>query len=142
MHWLVYAFGITIGAACIHIFAKSQSLEILPIPAMFVGSFAFFAFSALLFFGSGQSVGTLSVLPSKAIYMALATGFFISITHFCVFFMYNANAPLTIAVPIVRMGAVLVAVTVGLLVFKEQLSPQKMFGIVLACISIFFMTRK
>lgn len=56
-------------------------------------------------------------------------------------YMYKSEAPLSLAVPIVRMGAAVIAATVGILFFQERILAIHMLGIALSIVAVILMTR-
>lgn len=140
MSWLIYALLVCFGAAGIHIFSKLSKGLIEPTLGVFVAMIAAFVFAAIFYVLRGQFAGLSEAQFSGWVYSALV-GVCVAIAHLAIFYMYNAQAPLSVAVPIVRMGAVAVVLVVGMLLLGEQLKPINFVGILLALGALVLMTR-
>ncbi|MEZ5919696.1 MAG: EamA family transporter [Alphaproteobacteria bacterium] len=144
MSWVLYACIVVLGAAGIHIFSKISQPFITVYPALLVATASAFVSAGIaagvfvLFRGGFSTIGVIQ--PAGLLYAALV-GVCITVAHLAIFYMYGANAPLSIAMPIVRMGAVVLAVFAGVLFFREQLTFINYAGIGLAILAVILMAR-
>ncbi len=77
----------------------------------------------------------------KAVIYSMIAGIIIGVINIAIFYMYRAGAPISVALPVTRIGVVVLAIIAGFVIFSETLSPTKMVGIALSFLSIFLMTR-
>jgi drug/metabolite transporter (DMT)-like permease len=76
------------------------------------------------------------VLPMRNIVLGLLIGLCISLNNTSTAFMFDVDAPLSVAMPVLNTGIVLLSVLYGLTFFREKLQIQQVAGIVLAIIGI------
>lgn len=140
MSWLVYALMVCVGAAGIHVFSKLSNGLIGTNLGLVVAMGAAFLSAAVFYIVRGQYAGLQEAQPLGWVYAALV-GVCVAVAHLAIFYMYSAQAPLSIAVPIVRMGAVVIVLLVGMLLLGEQLKPVNFAGIRLAVLAVILMSR-
>ncbi|MBX2834149.1 MAG: EamA family transporter [Micavibrio sp.] len=140
MSWLIYAGIVVIGAAGIHIFAKLTGKHVDGDYAVLISTASAFL-TASCYFLIKRGLPDFSNLSLKAWGLAAAVGASITVAHVAIFYMYNANGPISIAMPIVRMGPVVIAVLFGVMILGEPMKIVHLVGILMAGVSIFLLTR-
>ncbi len=68
---------------------------------------------------------------------SIAVGICFSIFTGLMFLLFSQGVNLSIGSPIVRMGGIVLAATLGIVVFRERLNLQYVIGFVLAAVGIF-----
>ncbi|MCB1782902.1 MAG: hypothetical protein KDI13_02810 [Alphaproteobacteria bacterium] len=144
MIWLAYAGLVVIGAVGIHIFGKLGAGILDPFLALTIALGSAFAISLATLTATGKlspsSIQAQTFSP-KGVLIAAAMGIAIAFAHGAILYMYRADAPLSLAVPIVRMGAAVIAVILGVLFFQERLSITHTIGIAMSIAAVILITR-
>lgn len=140
MHWLVYAFIVIFGAAGMHVFSRMAKGLVHPVTAALIASAVFLCSAAVIFMFSGEARLQISEISSGGLMAALLMGVSLSAVNLALFYVYHAGAPLSMAVPLIRVSAAVLGVFAGLLFFAEQLSLVQAFGVGLALTGIVVMS--
>lgn len=142
MHWLVYASIIIVSSSAFHVFSKFAENKIDPSVAVLFVQGAGFLASIALFFLFNHGTGKEMNIQTSGIIFAIISGTVISFSNFAVFAMYNAGAPMSIAVPLTRTAVVICSVIFGILLFRENIDLTRSIGILLGIASIYCMVKK
>lgn len=138
--WMTSALVVITTALGLHVFSRySKSFTDPYLAGVIAHGVAFLVVILIYAYFSGFA------LPSKSTFKdyipVILTGICLGVANLFVIVMYAQNAPLSVALPLVRFTPVVLGVIFGLMMFGEILTISKAIGIVLACISIFMIMR-
>jgi drug/metabolite transporter (DMT)-like permease len=68
---------------------------------------------------------------------ALGVGVAFSSVTVCLYRTFEANAPISVAMPLIRLSGLFLVVLLGLVILREPLSLRYIVGLVLACIGLY-----
>lgn len=68
---------------------------------------------------------------------ALGVGVAFSTVTVCLYKTFEANAPISVAMPLIRLSGLFLVVLLGLVILREPLSLRYIVGLVLACIGLY-----
>ena len=145
MHWLFYVALLIAGSTLFHIFSKFSNTKADPILGFVVMQGAAFLAALFIFFIYRLLKPENLMFANfelSSLHFAIMAGIAIGLTNCAVFLMYNAAAPISIAVPLTRTGVVVGAVMAGLILFGETLGWVRSAGILLAVFSSYLMMYK
>jgi drug/metabolite transporter (DMT)-like permease len=80
-------------------------------------------------------------LPALIIGVGLLAGVFVGLLDLGFLMMFRRGAPVSLAVPLVRISSILISALVGVVFYTENLNATKMLGIILACLAVYLLTR-
>ena len=86
--------------------------------------------------------GTSLQLPGKTIGLACLAGCSVALLDMGFIFMFRKGAPVSVAMPIFRVVGLMIAAVIGYGFFKEQITPLKLIGILLACVAVYLLSSK
>ncbi len=81
-------------------------------------------------------------VTQDGILWSIGTGVAFSVFTGMVFFIFSAGVNLSIGSPVIRMGGIVLAATLGIVVFREGINWQYIIGFVLAAIGIFLVVTR
>ena len=140
MHWLAFAVLTASSYGVYNFFVKISANKLSPtIAIMFLTGTAFLvaAISTMFLKLTGQN---LTITKNVIIYPILA-GLFAGVAEIFYLLMYSKNAPLSIGLPLVMSGTIIVAVFLGIIFLKEDLNAVKFIGILITIIGLIVLTR-
>lgn len=70
---------------------------------------------------------------------AVGVGVMFAVVTFCMYAAFGAGAPVSLASPLIRLGGLLVASVIGILIWSEPANLRYAAGVVLVCAGIFLM---
>jgi drug/metabolite transporter (DMT)-like permease len=82
------------------------------------------------------------VITQNGVLWAAATGLAFGIFTGLMFLLFSQGVDLSIGTPVVRMGGIVVAATLGVLIFREGLNWQYIIGFLLAAIGIYLVATR
>lgn len=88
-----------------------------------------------------EAQGGLQV-TQEGVLWSIGTGIAFSVFTGMIFFVFSAGVNLSIGSPVIRMGGIVIAATLGILVFREGINWQYVIGFVLAAIGIFLVVTR
>ena len=74
--------------------------------------------------------------------LAIMAGFSVMFLDLAFIFMFRKGATVAVSMQLFRVISIILSVTIGFLLFSEQLNPVKMAGILLACIAVYLLNSK
>jgi uncharacterized membrane protein len=137
--WIIYAFIVMVGAVGIHLFSKLSMAYVDPLFLIVIMSAMFFL-AALVVYAVSENKLDVSSIPLKGWGFSVLAGLCIAGANIAVIYMYKHQAPISLALPLTRVGGAMLAVLAGVLIFAEGLTVVKSAGIGLALVSIILMT--
>lgn len=140
MQWIPYAILAATSYGFYNFFVKMSAGKLSPtIAIMFLTGTAFIiaTISTLVLKVSGQNL----IIARNAILFPILAGLFAGIAEIFYLIMYSKEAPLSIGLPLIMGGTMLVAIILGLVVLKEGFNTAKTAGIILVFIGIIFLSR-
>ncbi len=78
----------------------------------------------------------------EGVLWSISTGIAFGIFTGVLFLMFNAGVNLSIGSPVVRMGGIVLAATLGVIVFREGMNLQYLMGFALAAIGIYLVVTR
>ena len=68
---------------------------------------------------------------------AVGVGVAFSSVTVCLYRTFEANAPISVAMPLIRLGGLFLAILLGLVILREPLSLRYVIGVLLACAGLY-----
>ena len=138
MNWVFYTLGAALALAVADVFVKLAAGKITNSMAMLLyGSVPFLV--GVLWTVWDRVHGTTGTNHPVAIGFGLGVGVTYTLVTICLYLAFQAGAPISIASPVVRLGGLIVASAVGVLLWKEPLSGRYLAGLALACAGLYLM---
>ena len=81
-------------------------------------------------------------VSNEGIFWSIATGVWFSIFTGLLFIIFSQGVNLSIGSPVVRMGGIVLAATLGIIVFREGINLQYIIGFILAAVGIFLVVTR
>ena len=81
-------------------------------------------------------------VSNEGIFWSIATGVWFSIFTGLMFIIFSQGVNLSIGSPVVRMGGIVLAATLGIIIFREGINLQYIIGFVLAAVGIFLVVTR
>ncbi len=82
------------------------------------------------------------MLTRDGVLWAIVTGLAFGVFTGVLFLLFSQGVNLSIGTPVIRMGGIILAATLGILVFREGLNWQYVIGFILATIGIFLVVTR
>ncbi len=82
------------------------------------------------------------MLTRDGVIWSIITGLAFGVFTGLLFLLFSQGINLSIGTPVIRMGGILIAATLGILVFREGLNLQYLVGFILAVIGIFLVVTR
>jgi uncharacterized membrane protein len=73
---------------------------------------------------------------------ALGVGVAFSSVTVCLYRTFEANAPISVAMPLIRLGGLFLAILLGLVILREPFSLRYVIGMILACLGLYLVVTK
>ena len=140
MHWLIYACILISSAVGIHVFSKLSKGLIDPVFAMAMTGVLYVLTAGVTFFLSDWR-GFIEQTSLRGLAFGGLVALSIVVANFAVIFMYRSDAPISVAMPVTRFSAALIAVLIGVFIWREPFSLQKAMGFGLAVFGIFLLVK-
>jgi transporter family protein len=136
MKWFVFASVAIVSVASADFFIKLAAGKLSNSIAMFIYGVCTFIF------GSGwvlwqRTNGILQFAQPGGIWAAIGVGIAFSAATLSIYATFGAGAPISLASPAIRLGALLLASIIGLTVFSEPLTWRYAIGMFLAITGIY-----
>ncbi len=135
MHWSFFTAIVVVSATGIHFFSKLAKGTIDPLVALSITTGSAFLL-ALCFLPAVQGDISKNLYFGKGPMLYMLVGFCITLAHLGIFYMFRADAPMSLATPIARFLPAILAVILGVAFFQETLKPTQIFGLVLAVVAV------
>lgn len=138
MNWVIYASGAALALAVADVFVKLASGRIPNSLALLLyGTVPFLIGTIWVLVERGK--GAPFIIQPPAIIYGIGVGVTYTLVTICLYLAFQAGAPLSLASPLVRLGGLVVASAVGILLWKEPLTARYLAGLVLACAGLYLM---
>ena len=82
------------------------------------------------------------VITSQGLFWAVATGLSFGVFTGLMFLLFSQGVDLSIGTPVIRMGGIVLAATLGIVILREGLNWQYVMGFVLATAGIFLVATR
>ena len=135
MHWSFFTAIVVVSATGIHFFSKLAKGTIDPLVALTITTGSAFLL-ALCFLPAVQGEISKSLHFGKGPLLYMLVGFCITLAHLGIFYMFRADAPMSLATPIARFLPAILAVILGVAFFQETLKPTQIAGLLLAVVAV------
>jgi len=138
MNWILYAAGAALALAAADVCVKLAAGR-LPnsLGMLLYGSVAFA--TGLIWYGVDRVRGEPARVHLDGVLYALCVGVTFTLVTFGMYAAFRAGAPLSLASPLVRLGGLLAASVVGVMVWKEPVNARYVCGVVLAFAGLYLM---
>jgi drug/metabolite transporter (DMT)-like permease len=73
---------------------------------------------------------------------AVGVGVAFSSVTICLYKTFEASAPISVALPLIRLSGLFLAILLGLIILREPLSLRYLIGIVLACAGLYLVVTR
>jgi bacterial/archaeal transporter family protein len=73
---------------------------------------------------------------------ALGVGVAFSGVTVCLYKTFEADAPISVAMPLIRLSGLFLAILLGIVILREPLSLRYVIGMILACIGLYLVVTK
>jgi uncharacterized membrane protein len=136
MKWIPFAFSAMTAVAAADFFIKLAAGKLSNSLAMLIYG------SCTFLFGLGwvvwqRTAGTPQYAQPPGVLAAIGVGMAFSAATLSIYLTFGAGAPISLASPTIRLGALLLASLVGLTFFQEPLTGRYVLGLVLAVSGIY-----
>jgi uncharacterized membrane protein len=136
MKWLPFALAAMAAVASADFFIKLAAGKLSNSVAMLIYG------TCTFLFGLGwviwqRTVGVPQFAQTSGFLAAIGVGLAFSAATLLIYLTFGAGAPISLASPTIRLGALLLASLIGLTFFEEPLTWQYLVGIVLAVSGIY-----
>lgn len=134
MNWVIYAL-VAIGLMGVSdLFRKLASGLKDPIFANFIFQIAAFFISTLMFIATRRVVN-----DPKGIVYALIGGILIALFTTFSFKALSTGPGVSVVMPVLRIGGVVLVAILGVIILKEKLTLQTMFGLIFSAVGIYLL---
>lgn len=138
VNWVIYASGAALALAVADVMVKLAAGRIPNSLALLLYGTVPFVTGAMWFLVD-RSKGTQFAIYQPAIVYGIGVGVTYTLVTICLYVAFQAGAPISLASPLVRLGGLVVASAVGVLLWKEPLTARYLLGLVLACAGLYLM---
>lgn len=135
MYWLV---AVMVCSLLYNVSLKLASGQV-PVWGYMMLSSAFMAAAALSFYYLEPSSANWEWLQGQSLVYALAAGLVLALLELSMFAMYGAGAPVALARALTASVSMVALLVVGVLFFKESLSPVQSLGVFVALAGVVMM---
>jgi bacterial/archaeal transporter family protein len=73
---------------------------------------------------------------------ALGVGVAFSTVTVCLYRTFEANAPISVAMPLIRLSGLFLAILLGIVILREPISLRYVIGLLLACIGLYLVVTR
>lgn len=141
MKWIPFAFAAMASVAAADIFIKLAAGKLSNSVAILIYG------SCTFLFGLGwvlwqRAAGVPQFAQTQGILAAIGVGIAFSAATLTIYLTFGAGAPISLASPTIRLGALLLASLVGLTLFREPLTWQYVIGMILAISGIYLIVTR
>ncbi len=81
-------------------------------------------------------------ITNEGIFWSIMTGIAFSLFTGLLFVIFSQGVNLSIGSPVIRMGGIVIAATLGIIVFREGINLQYIIGFLLAAVGIFLVVTR
>lgn len=136
MKWIPFAFGAMAAVASADFFIKLAAGKLSNSVAMLIYGTCTFLFG-LGWVTWQRTTGVPQFVQLPGVLAALGVGLAFSGATLFIYLTFGAGAPISLASPAIRLGALLLASLIGLTLFQEPLTWRYVVGMVLAVSGIY-----
>ena len=138
VNWVFYTMGAALALAVADVLVKLAAGRIPNSLAMLLYGTVPFLVGVIWTIYDRVKGTTMEVQPPAVIYGA-GVGVTYTLVTICLYLAFQSGAPISLASPLVRLGGLIVASAVGVLLWKEPLSGRYLAGAGLACLGLYLM---
>ena len=141
MTWMVYAMGTAVALAIADVCVKlaagklSNSLALLIYASVSV-------ISALIWIVWQRLHGDTLFAQPGGVAAAIGVGVAFGLVTIGLYATFGAGAPVSLGSPVIRLGGLLLASALGIVLLREPLSLRYMLGVLLACAGIYLIVTR
>ena len=137
MDWFIYAVLMSFSASTFVLAMRAITPQTNPFLFMAMAGSLATILVAIYCYGADVSLA----LPQPIIGVGLLAGVFVGLLDLGFLMMFRRGAPVSFAVPLVRISSILISALVGVVFYAENLNATKILGIILACLAVYLLTR-
>lgn len=138
VNWVIYTLGAALALAVADVLVKLAAGRIPNSLALLLyGTVPFLV--GVVWTVVDRAKGTEFAVHPPAVAFGIGVGITYTLVTVCLYLAFQAGAPISIASPVVRLGGLIVASAVGVLLWKEPLSGRYLAGLALAGAGLYLM---
>ena len=141
MHWIQYALLTSLALASADFFVKLASGRLSNSLAVLLYGCCTFTIG-LTWVLLEKTRGIPLFFQISGFLAAIGVGISFSGVTLGLYATFGANAPVSVAVPVIRLGGVLLVSLAGIILLKEPISRQYVIGIVLICCGMYLIIKR
>lgn len=139
--WIIYPIGAAVSLAAADFFLKLSSSRISSNLVAFVYSLCTIVLPTILLFVA-RARGEAITFTREGLVFALLMGIAFSAVVVFLNLTFASGVNLSVGTPAIRMAGIIIASSLGILVFREEVSWRYFWGFVLALLGIYFIITK
>lgn len=140
MNWMVYGAMAAVALAAADVMVKLASGKLPSSLGMLLYGSVPFAIG-LVWFASDKIRGVPMTIQPAGIGYGLGVGVGFALVTVGLYAAFNAGAPISTLSPVIRVGGLVLAAVTGILIWKETVTAQYLFGIALSLVGIYLMIK-
>tara|TARA_B000000460_G_scaffold234815_1_gene195563 strand:- start:399 stop:824 length:426 start_codon:yes stop_codon:yes gene_type:complete len=141
MHWIQYALLTSLALASADFFVKLASGKLSNSLAVLLYGCCTFI-TGLTWVLLEKAKGIPQFFQMSGFLAAIGVGISFSGVTLGLYTTFGANAPISVAVPAIRLGGVLLVSLAGIILLKEPISLEYVIGVVLVCCGMYLIIKK
>lgn len=140
MNWMVYGAVAAVALAAADVMVKLASGKLPSSLGMLLyGSVPFVV--GLAWYAVDKMRGVPMTIQPAGIAYGLGVGIGFALVTLCLYAAFNAGAPLSALSPVIRVGGLVLAALVGVLLLKETVTARYLIGVALSLIGIYLIVK-
>ena len=138
MSWMGYIVGAALALAAADLLVKAAAGKLPNSLGMLLYASVPFAVGCVWWLIDRRNV-EVGAITTKGVIYAIGVGVMFATVTFCMYAAFRAAAPISLASPLMRLGGLVVAGLVGLVIWKEPVSARYFVGLLLVGAGVFLM---
>ena len=135
-NWIVIAIGTIMFLAGADVFVKLASGKLSnSLGVLIFGTCTFLVGLTWVLWQRYQGIP--QFIEPRGALAAVGVGIFFSFVTLGLYLTFSAGAPISLASPFIRLGGLLLASVIGLVLWQEPLNGRYVLGMLLACIGVY-----
>lgn len=141
MNWVIYGIIAAVALAAADVLVKVAAGKLPSSLGMLLYGVVPFLAGLIWFIVDLREKGMPKV-PGSSVAAGLGVGVTFALVTFALYAAFEKGAPISVASPLIRLGGLLLASAVGIMIWKEPLALRYVMGMVLACSGIYLIVMK
>lgn len=140
MNWTIYAIGAALSLAIADCMVKLAAGKLPNSLGLLLYGCVPFTTGLIWFLYDRLRNGPMTIQPQAPLY-ALSVGIAFTLVTIALYATFRAGAPVSVASPLIRLGGLVVASIVGVLLWNEVITPRYVIGAVLSLAGIYLIVK-